>query len=178
MFGYSSRIEWESFTDLERTIIESLPHGSGIDYDWDCWKQQNGKVVCVNAYHGMNEGGYYIGSVDFSFRFDVRDVESGRIMFHGLNSTGKRWVETWGLRDYFAEMFFGLLNENITRPCKYCEGTGKRDICAMAAIRNQSIEETVKAIQENKYTHHNIDLENMTVCCWVCRGTGRLPVKN
>lgn len=173
MFGYSNRINWESFTDLERTIIESLPHGSGIDGSWFCEKQKNGKVACYNAYHGMDEYGGYVGSVDFSFRFDANDPDSMRIMFHDLTSTEYRWVERWDLREYFNQIFYPVLDENITRDCPYCEN-GRREIRMLSSRLHETLEDTIARIEKNGYV---VDLDNMTITCWVCRGTGKLPVK-
>lgn len=158
------------FTDIELAIIDNLPHGSGIDYNWHIEKNTRGKVVCHNGYHFMNEHGYYMGTIDFSFRFDVNDVDSGRLMFH-TTSSGRYWIDRLGLRDYLDEMLFSLLDEYIERECKYCSGAGKRSIAVLAEARQNSIEDTIIAIEKNGYSHDGTMLE-----CWVCKGTGNLPV--
>jgi hypothetical protein len=51
-----------------QSLAELLPHGSGIDSDWTIHIQKNGKVRCTSYYHKMNDGGYYVGWVKFSFK--------------------------------------------------------------------------------------------------------------
>ena len=66
--------EWSSH-DLDKhhsiliTQLESLlPHGSGIDYDWNFTVQQNGLINCHNSYHAMAESGMYCHVYDFSIK--------------------------------------------------------------------------------------------------------------
>jgi len=101
-FGYSSYVDWESLdmSDLELAFVSELPHGSGIDYDWSAERQKNGKLRLSNAYHFMNEWGFYVGSLDFTVIADPVDLENFRLEFNGLNSTGYAWVDRLGLRDY------------------------------------------------------------------------------
>jgi len=103
MFGYSVHCDWESLSEKEQDIAYSLPHGSGIDYDWTFERLQNGKIVFSNAYHFMNECGMYVGSLDFSVTVDVDDPMDFRLTFNGLTSTGYRWVDRLGLRDYLED---------------------------------------------------------------------------
>jgi hypothetical protein len=45
--------------------LEDLPHGSGIDCDWQI--DNMGKYFkCINSYHCMNENGMYDGYADFT----------------------------------------------------------------------------------------------------------------
>lgn len=52
-------------TITDEQIIAALPHGSGIDATWVIERQKNGKVRCYNAFHAMNEDGYYDGWQEF-----------------------------------------------------------------------------------------------------------------
>ena len=50
-------------------ILEHLPHGSGIDCDWEISinnSEENAKIECYNSFHTMDEYGYYGGYVDFT----------------------------------------------------------------------------------------------------------------
>jgi len=104
-FGYSPHVDWEALelSDLELSFVSELPHGSGIDYDWIGERQINGKLRLSNAYHFMNEHGFYVGSLDFTVIVDKNDMENFRLEFNGLNSTGYRWVSRLGLRDYLED---------------------------------------------------------------------------
>jgi hypothetical protein len=105
MFGYSSTINWEQFTDKEKVILESLPHGSGIDYDWHIEKQKNGKIKAFNAYHGMNDWGMYVRSVDFSVTFHSDNPGEFKLVFHA-DSGDRYWIDKWGLREYLEDTLF------------------------------------------------------------------------
>ena len=47
------------------TLLEALPHGSGIDCKWG-FDITNKAIYCRNSYHVMNDGGYYDGYIDFA----------------------------------------------------------------------------------------------------------------
>lgn len=49
----------------EEKLLSLLPHGSGIDYDWRISIAKNGNIQCRNAFHAMNEHGYYDGVMPF-----------------------------------------------------------------------------------------------------------------
>ena len=48
-------------------LADCLPHGSGIDGDWNIDVNRHGDLVVYGEYHAMNEGGY-CGWVSFRFR--------------------------------------------------------------------------------------------------------------
>lgn len=54
-YGYSHHTDWGSLPDSEAYIIANLPHGSGIDYNWEIEYNTAGKIVAYNAYHAMDE---------------------------------------------------------------------------------------------------------------------------
>ena len=113
MFGYSSNIDWDIFSDQEKAVIEALPHGSGIDGDWHCKKQQNGKVVCYNSYHVMDEWGGYRAWADFSIRFRGDTWKDFRLMFHGSDS--QYLNQHYQLRDYLEQTVYILVDYELER---------------------------------------------------------------
>ncbi len=56
--------------DLD-ALRDVLPHGSGIDADWEFRENADGSVRCHNAWHAMNEHGYYCGWIPFAFTVRV-----------------------------------------------------------------------------------------------------------
>lgn len=171
MFGYAE-FDQSQFSVTELVIIDALPHGSGIDYDWHISKNTRGRVVCHNGYHFMDEWGSYVGTIDFSFRFDVADADSGRLMFH-TTPGGRYWANKLDLGDYLGTMLCELLDEHIERECRYCDGTGRRSIAVLARSRGCTIADAIKTIEQGGRPH-----DGTTLDCWVCHGTGRLPVKS
>ncbi len=51
-----------------KNLVSVLPHGSGIDYDWNFEVESSDTVLAKNGWHYMNQNGYYLGCVDFSIR--------------------------------------------------------------------------------------------------------------
>jgi len=52
-----------------KSILESLPHGSGIDCDWTTKERKNGNLEFSNSFHRMDEMGGYDGWQDFTVIF-------------------------------------------------------------------------------------------------------------
>lgn len=61
--------EWDvkPCVDVEQ-LAKLLPHGSGIDSDWEISVYKNGNLKVSSSFHCMNEDGYYCGWQQFSFR--------------------------------------------------------------------------------------------------------------
>lgn len=109
-------------------LVACLPHGSGIDCEWDVEVLKNGNVVFRNSYHGMNDGGFYDGWQDFSVvifcrqRDVLNPLRDGvttqvlyrkgdldfRLEFNGGTSR-KSWA--YGLKDYLYETIGYSLGE-------------------------------------------------------------------
>jgi len=82
-------------------IEEQLPHGSGIDYAWNIEDKGN-YIKCENAYHTMNEDGFYDAIVDFSLIIPKDKPEKFRLHFHGKVHY---IVEKYMLRNYLEDLF-------------------------------------------------------------------------
>ena len=110
-FGFSSHgtIDWFSISDLESAVIQSLPHGSGINADWTVNRLKNGKIQAFNSFHVMSEHGFYIGWADFSVTFDPslplpELAQTFRLQFHGSQA---QYLNTYyGLREYLDDTLF------------------------------------------------------------------------
>lgn len=60
----------EQFQDLEEKILETIPHGSGIDGKWNIGIKGN-VITCNNSFHLMDENGFYSGWKDFCFYINL-----------------------------------------------------------------------------------------------------------
>ena len=60
---------------IEDALLDSLPHGSGIDADWQIDILDN-CISCHNSYHRMNGDGFYCEWIDFVVRIkaNYRDM--------------------------------------------------------------------------------------------------------
>lgn len=97
-------------SDYEEHLMEILPHGSGIDCDWEFSEQKDGKLVCKNSYHVMNDAGYYMGFIDFSIRFHRNRPGNFILQFH-TNKTGYWWIERTNLRTYLDDTLYEALQK-------------------------------------------------------------------
>ena len=89
-------------------IENVLPHGSGINYDWEITTKGN-KLYVHNAWDYMDENGYY----DDIFPFVVC-YENGRfkyLHFIGCTRSQYRKIEYAGLRDYLETLFTDIENK-------------------------------------------------------------------
>lgn len=87
--------------DFNSKIISILPHGSGINYEWNIEKK-GGKVICRNAWDYMDNNGYYDDIFPFSVTFDHDDFS---VKFHGLTSKQYRKINWINLREYLEDIF-------------------------------------------------------------------------
>ncbi len=72
--GFDSMLEDGKLTAVLEDFIDNLPHGSGIDCDWEGHMPDSGKYVYFrNSYHCMDEYGYYEGYQDFTVRIPKID---------------------------------------------------------------------------------------------------------
>lgn len=73
----------DNFDDIQDWLDRVLPHGSGINCDWCFDWQQNGKVTASNAYHCMDDNGFYCGYADFTIKLDLAKPEDFTLHFNG-----------------------------------------------------------------------------------------------
>ena len=92
--------------DLER-LKELLPHGSGIDCDWEL-ERKGDYVYCQNSYHTMNEHGYYDKYADFTIKIPIDFPGDFKLMFNG--KTAQYMNRKYMLRDYLEDTIFHNLN--------------------------------------------------------------------
>lgn len=84
--------------------IANSVHGSGIDCDWIL--SSNGKKVYLeNAYHVMDESGFYDGFMDF--KITIYKGRITRINFVGLSSYHRRKYAYY-IMSYMNDLFYDL----------------------------------------------------------------------
>ena len=89
-------------------VENALPHGSGIDADWNVERQVNGAMVAYNGYHCMDEYGGYAGWAWFTvkiYRIRCPWDSTGYYTDMELHFTGRasrRRAERYNLRDMLA----------------------------------------------------------------------------
>jgi len=55
--------------EIEELLIMILPHGSGIDCNWEFTFYTNGNIDCLNSFHVMNNNGYYVKWISIKIKF-------------------------------------------------------------------------------------------------------------
>jgi len=102
------------YKNIEELINNEAPHGSGIDYDYTNFKKYGRqKVTFENAFHVMDEYGYYDCIVPFKVTIDkYNDV---KINFIGLNNHGRYMVKKTYLREYLEDTYANFVQSAIAR---------------------------------------------------------------
>ena len=84
-----------------------LPHGSGIDYNWEL--EERGKYIYAeNAFHYMNEEGFYDGVLPFTIKFYRDGVTKFDLHFH-VNGVGRYRVNKGSVREYIENTIFDVV---------------------------------------------------------------------
>ena len=105
----------ENMETLEEVIKNTAPRGSGIDYDYNSIrvehysKDNQNKIIFENAYHCMDDNGYYDGVIPF--RVVIGSDLVPIIHFVGLTSAGKYRVRKYDLRMYLEEIYYWYVND-------------------------------------------------------------------
>lgn len=105
----------ENMKELQEVIKTSAPHGSGIDFDYNSIRVEHysrdnqNKIIFENAYHCMNDNGYYDGIIPF--RVVIGADLSPIIHFVGLTGAGKYRVHKYDLRLYLEETYYWYVND-------------------------------------------------------------------
>lgn len=107
----SNNTEWlNNHTEyLEKYLLEKLPHGSGLNYDWcyDYNKSNANKIVLTTSYDAMDDVGYYDGMIDFTLTITAN-------LAHGFDT---RIIGNFGkyqtIRDYLYDILGESLNQDI-----------------------------------------------------------------
>ena len=91
--------------ELIEKIEAIMPHGSGINYEYEI-RGTKDKFYVYNAYDYINDYGMY----DRIFPFVVcfKDDEFAYLHFHDMKRSDYKIVEAYGFRDYLEELYWEL----------------------------------------------------------------------
>jgi len=88
-----------------QNVLETLPHGSGIDSDWGLSEKSNpNKIILYNSYHCMNENGMYDGWIDFTVTVTPSLIHDYDIKVTGNFS--QRNYKYSDIKDYLAQIMY------------------------------------------------------------------------
>lgn len=99
--------------DIEDYLLETLPHGSGIDCDWTFSYLKNGSVLAHNAYHCMNDAGFYCGYADFTVKFSnisTQPATAFSLVFNGKCSAALNARHF--LREYLEDTIYEAVRKD------------------------------------------------------------------
>ena len=82
-------------------LVDTLPHGSGINYNWHV-DVTNRRIYAYNSYDAMDEWGGYCHVYPIKVIFNRKDHKMLDVKMTGreLKCCG------YGLRDYLSDLFF------------------------------------------------------------------------
>ena len=93
-------------------FIEELPHGSGIDYNWEYIEHRNGKVTFKNWYHSMDEWGGYDGIMPFKFTVFYNHIKD-QFDFNRIVCNENTRKSFFGLKEYLEDTIYACIVGNI-----------------------------------------------------------------
>lgn len=96
--------------DYEENLFRDLPHGSGINADWEV-KRTDKYYRCTNGFQVMDEDGSYVGWADFSLLIPIhKDPLDFKLMFHGAYS--RKLANEYMLREYLEDTFAWWIDDH------------------------------------------------------------------
>jgi hypothetical protein len=97
---------------IQEELINCLPHGSGIDCNWESSVTRN-YLNFHNSFQAMNDSGFYVGYADFTVKLPLVDKcviwNEFDIEFNGHNS---RYIAArYDLYDYLIDIVYDSLHD-------------------------------------------------------------------
>lgn len=141
--------------DFEDQLIDKLPSGSGINYDWDCdVNYEKNVVVCSNAYDHMNEVGMYDFVLPFRVSFPLDHPKDFELSFTG-NDEQNAFAEDEQLGEYLEDTIGFTVDEQdfetVFRDFLKTLAATKNASKALKSDKNSSREITAYADHFRKY---------------------------
>jgi len=94
-------------------IEESLPSGSGFDYNYEFVEHANGKLTVKSFYHAMSERGYYVEPMPFKFTLYIN---CGGFDFKDIICNENRLIAYLGLKEYIGDTIWDAIKDlNVLR---------------------------------------------------------------
>lgn len=94
------------------SILDSLPHGSGIDSSWTVTLNKS-SLLLHNSYHCMDDNGYYDGWLDFTIRV------SKSTLFDSSKLSYDFTLEFNNATSYHRNKYISLLREYLDATIHY-----------------------------------------------------------
>ena len=95
--------------ETNEKIEQILPHGSGINDDWDICNREN-FWECKNFWDCINNDGYYDGFIDFTVRIYKNENREFRIFINGNRSHNKN--KKYHIKEYLEDTIHYVLKHN------------------------------------------------------------------
>jgi hypothetical protein len=105
------RKDWPLLHDI---LKDELPHGSGIDADWNIHPASGHGIACSNSYHAMDCMGSYVDWLDFTVyygwnieqqQFEFKKLVADRHAVWMTDEEGDRYNDREGIVDYLNDCF-------------------------------------------------------------------------
>lgn len=93
---------------IAKWLVEELPHGSGIDCDWEITATSK-SIRFKNSFHNMNQHGYYVGYQDFTVRLPLDSEDWVGDFILTLNGRRSKCADS--LREYLTDTIAYSLGE-------------------------------------------------------------------
>jgi GTPase SAR1 family protein len=95
--------------ETNEKIEQILPHGSGINGDWDICNREN-FWECKNYWDCINNNGYHDGFINFTVRIYKNENREFRIFINGNRSHDKN--KKYDIKGYLEDTIHYVLKHN------------------------------------------------------------------
>ncbi len=134
----------DDFSDRLRDQI--LPHGSGINSDWDISYSNDAKIIhCSNIYDHMNEVGYYDAQIPFQVDIPIDDPLSFELKITGDDVT-RAIAEEDNLSSYLEDTIAFCLDEHEKEFWTFAQDVNAHNM----DLKEDVIMEGMKILSENR----------------------------
>ena len=89
-------------------LLEQLPHGSGINGEWQI-EEKKDKFLAINYYETMDEWGFYDGIANFTLVIPKLNPNDFLLHFNGSHSQYQN--RKYLLREYLEDIFAYALSQ-------------------------------------------------------------------
>ena len=100
--------------DITERLISILPHGSGINYDYEI-RVVGSWLYASNSYDVMDENGMYISAIPFTVCY--KNGKLAYIQFNGLTPRGYYIANKYAIKEYLYDLYYDVENKIAVAAC-------------------------------------------------------------
>ena len=94
--------------DIAEQLLDILPHGSGINFDYEI-RVSGARLYVSNRYDVYDDYGFYMGDLPFTVCF--KNGKLAYIQFNGLTPRGYYIANKYAIKEYLYDLYYNVENK-------------------------------------------------------------------